>query len=99
MAAALAAGFLLYPALTWATWWNFHPELVAIPLLLGGFLLTTQDRIGPAAAVVLTTLLVKEDAALVVVPMALWLGWTRMWSRRLALAWPRWRHRVLRAWT
>ena len=85
IAAAVAAGFLLYPALTWATWWNFHPELVAIPLLLCGFLLTTQHRSRLAAAVVLATLLVKEDAALVVVPMALWLGATRMWSRRQAL--------------
>jgi uncharacterized membrane protein len=85
IAAALAAGFLLYPAVTWATWWNFHPELLAIPLLLGGFLLTAQHRPRLAAAVVLATLLVKEDAALVVVPMAIWLGLTGMWSRRQAL--------------
>jgi uncharacterized membrane protein len=85
IAAALAAGYLLYPAVTWATWWNFHPELLAVPLLLGGFLLTTQRRPRLAAAVMLATLLVKEDAALVVVPMAVWLGLTGMWSRRQAL--------------
>jgi uncharacterized membrane protein len=85
IAAALAAGFLLHPALTWATWWNFHPELLAIPLLLGGFLLTTQHRPRLAAATVLATLLVKEDAALVVVPMALWLGLSKMWTRRQAI--------------
>jgi uncharacterized membrane protein len=84
IAAALAAGFLLYPALTWATWWNFHPELLAIPLLLGGVLLTTQQRPRLAAVAVLATLLVKEDAALVVVPMAIWLGLSKMWTRRQA---------------
>jgi uncharacterized membrane protein len=82
LAAALAGGFLLYPALTWATWWNFHPELLAIPLVLASFLLTTQKRTGWAAAVLLATLLVKEDAALLFVPMAVWLGVTRMWTRR-----------------
>ncbi|MGH9118595.1 MAG: DUF2079 domain-containing protein [Acidimicrobiales bacterium] len=85
IAAALAGGFLLYPAITWATWWNFHPEMLAIPMLLGSFLLTTQRRPQLAAALLLATLLVKEDAALVVVPMALWLGCTKMWSLRQAL--------------
>jgi uncharacterized membrane protein len=85
LAAALATGYLLYPAVTWATWWNFHPELLAIPLLLGGFLLAVQKRPAWSAAALLITLLVKEDAALVVVPMALWLGFAGPWSRRLAL--------------
>ena len=85
VAAALGGGFLLYPALTWATWWNFHPELVAIPMLIGSFLLSTQHRPKPAAALLLATLLVKEDAALVVVPMALWLGLAKTWSLRQAL--------------
>jgi hypothetical protein len=84
IAAALAAGYLLYPAVAWATWWNFHPELLAIPMMLGSFLLTTQDRPRLAAGVLLVSLLVKEDAALVVVPMAIWLGVTGMWSRRQA---------------
>lgn len=85
VAAALAIGYLLYPAVTWATWWNFHPELMAIPLLLASFLLATQRRPKLSAAVLLVVLLVKEDAALVVVPMALWLGFARVWSRRQGL--------------
>jgi uncharacterized membrane protein len=87
LAAALAGGFLLYPALTWATWWNFHPELAAIPLMLGSFLLAAQRRPRLSAALLVAVLLVKEDAALVVVPMALWFGLARprMWSLRQSL--------------
>ncbi|MGH9244158.1 MAG: DUF2079 domain-containing protein [Acidimicrobiales bacterium] len=82
LAAVLAVAFLLHPTLTWATWWNFHPELMAIPLLLGSFLLAVQGRPKLSAAALLAVLLVKEDAPLVVVPLATWLAVTRRWPLR-----------------
>ncbi len=73
LAAAMAVAALLYPAIQWATWWTFHPELVAIPVLLVAFLLTVRGHPGWAVVALVVILSVKEDAALVVVPFGLWM--------------------------
>ena len=86
LAAPVAVAWLLYPALNWMAWWNFHPELLAVPLLMLAFLFALQGRAWWCGAAFLGVLLVKEDAALVVVPMALWLAATGTGiSRRAAL--------------
>lgn len=86
LAAALSAAYLLYPALGFAAWWNFHPEVLAVPLLFGAFLFAVQGRSWCFVLTCVAVLAVKEDAALVVTPLGLWLAATRTGvSRRLAL--------------
>jgi len=75
LATALAVAYLLHPAAAWNMWDAFHPEVLAIPLLLAAYLFASRKSMKLAAVALLLTLLVKEDAALVVVPFALYLGW------------------------
>jgi len=87
LAAAVAVGFLLHPAVAWQAWDVFHPEVLAVPLLLAGYLLAARGHPGRAAVVLGLVLLVKEDAALVVVPLAVYLGLRfRTWKAMSALA-------------
>lgn len=83
-AAALAVAFLLLPALQWQVWDVFHPEVFAIPLLIGAYLMALRGRPGWAVAFLAVVLLVKEDAALVVIPLAIYLG-SRLRYRWLAI--------------
>ena len=75
ISAALALGLLAHPATTWATWDNFHPELLTLPLILGVVLLVMKERPWWGVAVAALTLTAKEDAGLVIVPLGLWLAW------------------------
>ena len=67
------------------TWWNLHPELLALPMVIAAVLLAAQQRTSLATLMLLAVLLVKEDAALVVGPLAIWLGATGMWAWRRAV--------------
>ena len=75
LAAALAVAYLLHPAVGWNVWDSFHPEVLAVPLLLAAYLFATRRHLVLAGAALVLTLLLKEDAVLVVVPFALYLGW------------------------
>ncbi|RZV46730.1 MAG: DUF2079 domain-containing protein, partial [Acidimicrobiia bacterium] len=44
LAAAISVAFLVHPAMRWATWDNFHPELLVPPLMLGALLLILNER-------------------------------------------------------
>ncbi|MCZ7532535.1 MAG: DUF2079 domain-containing protein [Acidimicrobiia bacterium] len=81
LAAALAVAFLLHPAIGWNVWNVFHPEVLAVPLLLAAYLFTARGRPVWGAVVLGLTLLIKEDAALIVAPLALYLAWRfREWQ-------------------
>jgi uncharacterized membrane protein len=80
LATALAAGYLLHPATQWQAWDNFHPEVLAIPLLLAAFVAAQRQQWWWAVGLAALVLLAKEDAALVVVPFGIYLGWR--WRRR-----------------
>jgi uncharacterized membrane protein len=73
-AAAMGVGFLLLPAVQWQVWDTFHPEVLAVPLLLAAYLLTLRNHPGGALGLLALVLLVKEDAPLAVIPMAIYLG-------------------------
>lgn len=83
-AAALGVGFLLLPAVQWQVWDTFHPEVLAVPLLIAAYLLALRNRPGWALVLLAAVLLAKEDAALVVIPLAVYLG-LRFRRRWLAL--------------
>ncbi|MDH3540645.1 MAG: DUF2079 domain-containing protein, partial [Acidimicrobiia bacterium] len=44
LAAAIALAFLVHPAVRWATWDNFHPEMLVLPLLLGAVVWVLDAR-------------------------------------------------------
>lgn len=75
LSAALAFAYLLHPAVAWNVWNIFHPEVLAVPLLLGAYLLVLRNRWAWATTLLIIALMVKEEAALVVVPLALFLAW------------------------
>jgi uncharacterized membrane protein len=83
-AAALAVMYLGLPAVHWQVWDAFHPETLAVPLLLAAYVLAQRRRPAWALVVLTLVLLAKEDAALVVVPLAVYLG-VRMKSRWFAV--------------
>lgn len=83
-AAVLGTAFLLLPAVQWQVWDVFHPETLAIPILLGAYLLAIRRRPAWALLTLAVALLAKEDAALIVVPLAAYLGY-RARSRLLGV--------------
>jgi len=75
LSALVAGAYLLHPAVSWSAWDNFHPEVLAIPLLLAAHLLFLRHRPGWAFALIVLVLAAKEDAALVVVPYGAYIWW------------------------
>ncbi len=75
MSTVLALGLLAHPATTWATWDNFHPELLTLPLILAAVLLIVRERPGWGVAAAALALTAKEDVGLVIVPLGVWLAW------------------------
>ncbi len=73
-AAALGVAYLLLPAVQWQVWDVFHPEVLAVPLLIAAYLLALRGRAGWSLVALSVVLWAKEDAALVVVPLAIYLG-------------------------
>lgn len=84
LAIAIAVAYLLHPAVSWNAWDSFHPEVLAIPLLLAGHLMLLRRRMVWGTALVLLVLLAKEDAALIVIPYGIYIGW-RLRSVRLGV--------------
>ncbi|MER2599928.1 MAG: DUF2079 domain-containing protein [Caldilineales bacterium] len=89
-AVGLALIYLLYPALGFVNRFEFHEEVLAVPLLLAAFWLGELRRFGWMSAALLATLLTKEDAGLTVAAFGLWLAWRDRAERRtrlLGLGW------------
>jgi uncharacterized membrane protein len=69
-----ASVYLLHPATSWNAFDNFHPEVLTIPLVIGGFLLIQRDRAWWGLALLGVALLAKEDVALLLIPLGLYLA-------------------------
>jgi uncharacterized membrane protein len=82
----VAASVLVMPAMVWTPWDAFHPETVAIALLPASYLAARRGRFLLAVVLAGLILLAKEDAALVIVPYAVYLWWRWRESRRHAVA-------------
>jgi uncharacterized membrane protein len=84
-ATLLAGAFLLNPALQWGNLEQFHPECFLVPLV--GFAIYAAVVWKPWLLVlsVVGCLLVKEDVALFVIPLGLWVAWRRNWALGLKL--------------
>ena len=72
---AIAASiYLLHPATSWNAVDNFHPEVLTIPLVIAGFLLIRRDRSWWGLGLMGVALLAKEDVALLLLPLGLYLA-------------------------
>ena len=70
-ALVVPGAYLLYPAVEWITWWEFHPDALAITPLLFAWWFATEQRWRPFTICIVIALLCKEDAALAVAVMGL----------------------------
>ncbi|MDP2210974.1 MAG: DUF2079 domain-containing protein [Candidatus Aquicultor sp.] len=76
LALALAASYLLYPALQWLNHDQFHPDALVTPALLFAFYFATKRRYVLFAVSALVAVLAKEDVALVMIVMGIYLAVT-----------------------
>jgi uncharacterized membrane protein len=92
IATALAATFLLNPALEQGNMQQFHPEALQVLIIAVAIYAAIESRGRLLLVMVVLSLMVKEDAALLVVPLGLWVLWRRdrkwgIWIIAGALAW------------
>jgi uncharacterized membrane protein len=71
-ALALAAAYLLVPALGWTALADFHPVALATPLLLAAFLFLDADRLLPFAVAAGLAMATKEHVGLAVAGLGAW---------------------------
>ncbi|MEO5974354.1 MAG: DUF2079 domain-containing protein [Ilumatobacteraceae bacterium] len=85
MGAAMVAVYLLHPAVSWTNLENYHPDSF-LPLLIGFALYAALERKWPLfAAAVILSLLVKEDVALMLIPIGVWVAIHRDVKRGIAV--------------
>jgi uncharacterized membrane protein len=71
---ALGAAFLLNPAVQWTNLDNFHPESYEFLFLTGALYFMVRQRWRWFLVFIALLLLVKEDAALLVIPLGIYVG-------------------------
>jgi uncharacterized membrane protein len=77
LATALAASYLLNPALQNGNLEQFHPECFLVLSLALAIYAAVERRGVLLAVAVAASLLVKEDTALLMVPLGVWVWWRR----------------------
>ena len=75
LSALVAGGYLIHPAISWNLWEGFHPEVLAVPLVLGAVLLIAKQRDVWALALLAVALLVKEDVGVLIAPLGVYVAW------------------------
>ncbi|HTZ08830.1 MAG TPA: DUF2079 domain-containing protein, partial [Acidimicrobiales bacterium] len=84
MPLGLCVAYLLYPALEWINWWQFHPDALVITPLMFAYWLGTRQRWGWFWFAIGVTLACKEDAGLAVFALGLCL-WLKQRQRARGL--------------
>ncbi len=92
IATLLVAAFLLSPALEQGNLQQFHPEGLQVLIISVAIYAAVESRGVLLAVMVVLALMVKEDAAMLVVPLGLWVLWRRdrkwgLWIVAGAVAW------------
>ena len=72
-ATAMAVAYLLYPLIFNVNLFDFHPEVIALPAILGAILAARKDKILWFSLAILVILGCKAVLALTVVAMGFWL--------------------------
>jgi uncharacterized membrane protein len=80
---ALAACYLLHPAVAWSNRENFHPDSYLAPLLGMAIYAAIERRWRMYALFFVLSLMVKEDVSLVLVPLGVWVAIKR--DRRIGI--------------
>lgn len=88
VATTVAVAYLLNPALERGDLEQFHPECFLVLFISLAIWAAVEWRPRVLVVAVVGCLLVKEDTALLVVPLAIWVGWRRdqRWGWALAAA-------------
>ncbi|MCJ7726977.1 MAG: DUF2079 domain-containing protein, partial [Acidimicrobiia bacterium] len=84
VALLVAVLFLLHPALQWTALEDFHPDMYLVPLVGFAIYGALTRRWVMYAVCVALALMVKEDVALVIVPLGVWVAVRR--DRTIGLA-------------
>jgi uncharacterized membrane protein len=92
IATCLAAAYLLNPALQYGNLEQFHPEAFLVLSVAVAIYAAVESKPVLLTVGVVASLLVKEDAALLMIPLAVWVYFrrNRTWGLRIgaaALAW------------
>ena len=92
LATMLAAAYLLNPALQQGNMEQFHPEAFLVLSIAVAIYAALERKPGLLAAAVVASLLVKEDTALLIVPLGIWvlLRRNRRWGARIIIAGVAW---------
>ena len=72
LALLFGAAYLLYPPLQWSNAFEFHPDTLATPCLLGAFFFLTERRWRPFLALLSLAALCKETVGLEVVALGVY---------------------------
>jgi uncharacterized membrane protein len=83
LALAVPAAYLLYPSAEWITWWQFHPDALAITPFLFAVWFAMHRRWRWFALCVALTLGAKEDVSFAVFMLGLFVAWR--YDRRVGL--------------
>ena len=88
IATGLAAAYLLNPALQNGNLEQFHPEAFLVLAVAVAIYAAVESRPVLLGVAVAASLLVKEDAALLMIPLAVWVYFRRdrTWGLRIAVA-------------
>lgn len=70
-----AAAYLLNPVLQWANSYEFHPDTLAVPLLLAAFLFLWRRQWRLYFLCLLGAALTKENVGLTVCALGIWVWW------------------------
>ncbi len=92
IATALGAAFLLNPTIQQANMMQFHPECFLVFFIVMAAYAALESRYVLLLVMAVLALMVKEDAAVLVIPIAVWVFFRRdrLWGSRillLAVAW------------
>ncbi len=92
IATVMVAVFLLNPALEQANMQQFHPEAFQVLIISLAIYAAIESKGALLAVMIVFSLMVKEDAALLVIPLGLWVLWRRdrkwgLWIIAGACAW------------
>lgn len=72
---AFASAYLLFPAMQWANTFDFHAVKFAAPLLLAAYAAAERRRYVAFTVFSVLAIMAKEEIALLVAMMGLWLWW------------------------
>lgn len=72
---AIAIAYLLYPVIFNINLFDFHPEVLAIPAVLGAILAVRSNQLGWFCAAIIWTLGCRDALSLTIAAMGIWLFW------------------------